>query len=267
MVCPPFHVGALVGFGTEGNGPWPALLGEFCDRLKWNALRHEKAVEELQEAQAETQKIKAELEEAQAELASFRTTTQAEKSLHLATIAFMTEMTTELGEEKDKANAELQKANAEVQKANAEVQKTNAELERARKKSKVEGRSSQERFEALFGGEAELQVHSFPHNALLKAQAETQTAQAETQKIKAKLEVAQDKLASFRHLQSLHLFMKEEREKMIKELGEEKDKANAELQKANAEVQKANAEVQKTNAELERARKKSKIQRAMNLLA
>ena len=123
----------------------------------------------------------------------------------------------------------------------------------------VEGRSSQE-LEALFGGEAELQVHSFPHNALLKAQAETQTAQAETQKIKAELELAQDELASFRHLQSLHLFKKEEREKMIKKLGEEKDKANAELQKANAELQKA-------NAELERARKKTRIQREMNLLA
>jgi chromosome segregation ATPase len=130
----------------------------------------------------------------------------------------------------------------------------------------VEGRSSQE-LEALFGGEAELQVHSFPHNALLKAQAETQTAQAETQKIKAELELAQDELASFRHLQSLHLFKKEEREKMIKKLGEEKDKANDEIQKANAELQKANAELQKANAELERARKKTRIQREMNLLA
>jgi len=41
--------------------------------------------------------------------------------LHLATIAFVTEMTTELVEEKDKANAELQNANAEVQKANADA--------------------------------------------------------------------------------------------------------------------------------------------------
>jgi chromosome segregation ATPase len=77
VVCPPFKVGSLVAasFGTEGNGPWPALLREFGDRLKYTSLRHEKAAKELQEAraetqtaQAETQKIKAELQEAQAEL-------------------------------------------------------------------------------------------------------------------------------------------------------------------------------------------------------
>ncbi len=106
VVCPPFKVGSLVAasFGTEeGDGPWPALLREVCDRAKCTALLHEKTVKELQEARAE--------------LASCKAKIDSIRECH----AFMREQREEI-----------------LEKANAELRKANAELTKARKKSKIQ---------------------------------------------------------------------------------------------------------------------------------
>jgi hypothetical protein len=111
MVCPPFKVGSLVPASIgkeEGNGPWPALLNEYCDRTKCTALLHEKTVKELQEERAE--------------LASCRVT------IHIIreTSAFFKEQREE-----------------RLQKVNAELRKANAELTKARKKIKIQREMNQ----------------------------------------------------------------------------------------------------------------------------
>jgi len=106
IVCPPYQVGSLVAasFGTEdSNGPWPALLNEYCDRTKCTALLHEKTVKELQEARAE--------------LASCQATIQCIRE----TSAFFKEQREEM-----------------LQKVNAKLRKANAELTKARKKIKIQ---------------------------------------------------------------------------------------------------------------------------------